>query len=88
MRHQLLESVRGHWGAGNGLRFENDRWWDEARHACRRPGRAERFTILVSTTITALQAPRPEGTNEPIRAQAGALNGDIGRTISLMTRPA
>lgn len=39
----LLRLIRGHWCVENNLRYEKDRWRDEDRHSCRRPGLAQRF---------------------------------------------
>jgi hypothetical protein len=81
---RLLARVRGHWQVENCLHFEKDRWWDEDRHVCRRPGLAERFTTLLSAAVTVLRAVHPGGPDEPLRAQADALNWDIGRAINLL----
>jgi hypothetical protein len=82
---QLLSLVRGHWQVENCLHFEKDRWWDEDRHVCRRPGLAERFTALLSAAVTVLRVVNPGEADEPLRAQADALNWDIGRAINLLT---
>ena len=82
----LLRLVRGHWSVENSLHFEKDRWWDEDRHVCRRPGLAERFTALLSAVVSVLRVLNPGGRGEPLKAQADALNWDIERAINLMTR--
>lgn len=81
----LLRLVRGHWCVENNLHYLKDRWWDEDRHTCRRPGLAPRFTTLLSAAVSALQVLRPGGPDEPLKAQADALNWDIGRAIQLLT---
>lgn len=82
---RLLALVRGHWQVENCLHFEKDRWWDEDRHVCRRPGLAQRFTTLLSAAVTVLRTIHPGEPAEPLRAQADALNWDIGRAINLFT---
>jgi len=82
----LLRLVRGHWSVENSLHFEKDRWWDEDRHVCRRPGLAERFTTLLSAAVSVLRVLNPGGKGEPLKAQADALNWDIERAINIMTR--
>lgn len=81
-----LRLVRGHWSVENGLHFEKDRWWDEDRHVCRRPGLAERFTTLLSAAVSVLRVLNPGSRGEPLKARADALNWDIERAINLMTR--
>jgi hypothetical protein len=81
---RLLDLVRGHWQVENCLHFEKDRWWDEDRHVCRRPGLAERFTALMSAAVSVLRAVG-RGAGEPVRARADALNWDIGRAINVLT---
>lgn len=81
----LLRLIRGHWSVENNLHFEKDRWWDEDRHVCRRPGLAERFTTLLSAAVSVLQVLNPGGPDEPLKAQADALNWDIERAIKLLT---
>lgn len=81
----LLRLIRGHWSVENSLHFEKDRWWDEDRHVCRRPGLGERFTTLLSAAVSVLRALNPGGPDEPLKAQADALNWDIGRAINLLT---
>jgi len=82
---ELLRLVRGHWSVENGLHFGKDRWWDEDRHACRRPGLAERFTTLLSAAVSVLRVLNPGEPGEPLKAQADALNWDIHRAINLLT---
>lgn len=81
---ELLRLVRGHWGIENSLHFEKDRWWDEDRHVCRRPGLAERFTTLLSAAVSVLRVLHPGEPGEPLKAQADALNWDIDRAINLL----
>jgi len=83
---QLLRLVRGHWAVENSLHFEKDRWWDEDRHVCRRPGLAERFTTLLTAAVSVLRALNPGAPGEPLRAQADALNWDIERAVNLLVR--
>jgi hypothetical protein len=80
----LLRLVRGHWQVENSLHFVKDRWWDEDRHVCRRPGLAAGFTTLVTAALTVLRATNPGGAGAPLRAQADDLNRDVGAAISLM----
>ena len=81
----LLRLVRGHWSVENSLHFEKDRWWDEDRHVCRRPGLAERFTTLLSAAVSVLRTLNPGEPDEPLKAQADALNWDIDRATKLLT---
>lgn len=83
---RLLAIVRGHWQIENSLHFVKDRWWDEDRHMCRRGGLAAGFTSLMTAAITALRATNPGGAGVPLRAQADALNWNIGAAINLMVR--
>ena len=82
---ELLRLIRGHWSVENNLHHEKDRWWDEDRHMCRRSGRAPRFTTLLSAAVSVLQALQPGGPDEPLKAQADALNWDIDRAVKLLT---
>lgn len=81
----LLGLARGHWQVENGLHYEKDRWWDEDRHVCRRPGLGERFAALVSAAVSVLRAVAPGGAGGPLRGPADALNWDIGRAVNLLT---
>ena len=81
----LLRLVRGHWSVENNLHHEKDRWWDEDRHVCRRPGLAERFTTLLSAAVSVLRVLNPGEPGEPLKAQADALNWDTDRAINLLT---
>ncbi len=81
---QLLRRVRGHWCVENGLHFIKDRWWDEDRHVCRRPGLAAGFTTLLTAALTALRATGGTEAEGSMRGAADALNWDIGRAISLL----
>ena len=80
-----LGLIRGHWCVGTNLHYQKDRWWDEDRHTCRRPGLAARFTTLLSAAVSALQVLEPGAPNEPLKARADALNGDIDRAVKLLT---
>lgn len=77
----LLRLIRGHWSVENGLHHEKDRWWDEDRHACRRPGLAERFTTLPSAAVSVLRVLNPGEPGEPPKArtdrQPGIGAGDV-----------
>jgi hypothetical protein len=81
----LLRLIRGHWCVENNLHYEKDRWWDEDRHTCHRPGLAQRFTTLLSAAVSVLQALKPGGRDEPLKARADALNWDIDRAVKLLT---
>ncbi|MFO0825816.1 MAG: transposase [Gemmataceae bacterium] len=83
---RLLQLIRGHWSVENNLHFEKDRWWDEDRHVCHRPGLAERFTTLLSAAVSVLRVLSPGGADEPLKAQADALNWDIDRAVKLLTQ--
>jgi hypothetical protein len=81
----LLRLVRGHWCVENNLHYEKDRWWDEDRHSCRRPGLAVRFTTLLSAAVSVLQVLKPGQPDEPLKARADALNWDINHAVKLLT---
>jgi hypothetical protein len=81
----LLRLIRGHWCVENNLHYEKDRWWDEDRHTCRRPGLARRFTTLLSAAVSALSVLKPGAPNEPLKARADALNWDIHRAVKILT---
>lgn len=83
---EILRLVRGHWSVENSPHFEEDRWWDEDRHVCRRPGLAERFTTPLSAAVSVLRILNPGTPGEPLKAQADALNWDIERAINLLTQ--
>jgi hypothetical protein len=68
---QLLLHVRNHWQIENSHFFVKDRWWDEDRHATRRPGLAECLAVLNSAAITALTCLYPPC--QPLRARADAI---------------
>ena len=85
---RLLSLVRGHWQVENSLHYEKDRWWDEDRHVCRRPGLAAGFTALLSAALTALRAAGCDAVEGSMRAAADALCWDVDRAISLITGPA
>jgi hypothetical protein len=82
---RLLGLIRGHWQIENSLHYVKDRWWDEDRHVCRRPGLAAGFTAL----LTALRATGCDATEGPMRG-ADALCWDVGRfeggDVSVETR--
>ena len=82
---RLLELVRGHWEVENSLHYVKDRWWDEDRHTCRRPGLAAGFTTLLSAALTVLRATGCDATEGSLRAAADALCWDVNRAISLLT---
>lgn len=81
---RLLDLVRAHWQVENSLHFVKDRWWDEDRHVCRRPGLAAGFTSLVTAALTVLRATNPGGVGVPLRAQADDLNRDVHAAIGVM----
>jgi hypothetical protein len=82
----LLRLIRGHWCVVNNLHYEKDRWRDEDRHSCRRPGLAVRFTTLLSAAVSALQVLEPGELHEPLKARADALNWDIQRAVKAFGR--
>jgi predicted transposase YbfD/YdcC len=82
---RLLGLIRGHWGVENSLHYVKDRWWDEDRHICRRPGLAAGFTTLLTAAVTALRATGWAEADGSMRGAADALCWDIGRAISLVT---
>ena len=82
---RLLELVRGHWEVENGLHYVKDRWWDEDRHTCRRPGLAAGFTTLLTAAVTVLRASGCAAAAGSMRGAADTLCWDVGRAINLMT---
>jgi hypothetical protein len=82
---RLLGLIRGHWQVENSLHYEKDRWWDEDRHVCRRPGLAAGFTTLLSAALTALRATRSHEAAGSMRGAADTLCWDVGRAIGLLT---
>ena len=82
---RLLGLVRGHWQVENSLHYEKDRWWDEDRHVCRRPGLAAGFTTLMTAALTALRATGRDAAEGSMRGAADALCWDVGRAVSLLT---
>jgi hypothetical protein len=84
---RLLGLVRGHWEVENSLHFEKDRWWDEDRHVCRRPGLAAGFTALLSAALTALRATRCDVAEGSMRGAADALCWDVARAVRLIKGP-
>jgi predicted transposase YbfD/YdcC len=84
---RLLDLVRGHWQVENSLHFIKDRWWDEDRHVCRRPGLAAGFTALLSAALTVLRATGCDVAEGSMRGAADALSQNLGRAIGLLTGP-
>ena len=82
---RLLDLIRGHWQVENSLHYEKDRWWDEDRHVCRRPGLAAGFTALLTAALTALRATGCDAAAGSMRGAADALCWDVGRAIRLLT---
>ena len=82
---RLLALVRGHWEVENSLHYVKDRWWDEDRHVCRRPGLAAGFTTLLSAAMTALRAAGCDKAEGSMRGAADALCWDVGRAIGLIS---
>jgi hypothetical protein len=80
----LLALVRGHWGVENRLHFIKDRWWDEDRHYLSRPGLAERFALLTGAALAVLRLTKRDP-EQPLRARADELCGDVPQAISLLT---
>ncbi len=75
----LLRLIRGHWCVENNLHYEKDRWRDEDRHVCRRPGLAPRVHALLTAAVSVLQVLKPGSPDEPLKARADALNWDVQR---------
>ena len=84
---RLLGLIRGHWEVENSLHYEKDRWWDEDRHVCRRPGLAAGFTTLLSAALTVLRATGTDASEGSMRGAADALCWDVGRAIRVITGP-
>ena len=82
---RLLRLIRGHWEVENSLHYEKDRWWDEDRHVCRRPGLAAGFTALLTAALTALRATGCDRAEGSMRGAADALCWDVSRAIRLLT---
>ena len=82
---QLLAKVRGHWQVENSLHFIKDRWWDEDRHYCSRPGLARGLVVLLNAALSLLRAAPVFEDGLPIRARADALNDDMPLALSLLT---
>ena len=82
---ELLAAVRNHWQVENSVFFLKDRWWDEDRHVCRRPGLAAGFTALLSAALSVLRATGCQAAAGSMRGAADALDQDIGRAIRLLT---
>jgi predicted transposase YbfD/YdcC len=79
---ELLKDVRGHWQIENSLHFVKDRWWDEDRHWCRRPGLAERLASLANVALTLLRLTgKPNG---PMRARADELSWNPLRALKVI----
>jgi Transposase DDE domain len=68
---QLLAYARNHWQIENNHFFVKDRWWDEDRHATRRPGLAECLAFFNSAALTALSC--LYSPDQPLRARADAI---------------
>jgi hypothetical protein len=84
---RLLELVRGHGEVENSLHYVKDRWWDEDRHTCRRPGLAAGFTTLLSAAVTALRATGCTEAEGAMRGAADALCWDVARAIRIIACP-
>lgn len=83
---QFLRLARGHWRIENGLHYIKDRWWDEDRHVCRRPGLALGFTTLLTAALSVLRTTLPgKGKQGGMRAQADALSWEPSRAVTILT---
>lgn len=80
----LLRYVRGHWQVENSLHFLKDRWWDEDRHATRRPGLSALMTGLntIALSIHRLRSD-PE---QPLRAAADQIAWQPKRGLQLLLK--
>lgn len=78
-----MKYIRGHWQVENCLHFEKDRWWDEDRHWCRRPGLAQRLATLTNIALTLLQLTLPNP-KLPLRAYADQLGWNPLRPLKLL----
>jgi hypothetical protein len=79
----LLSWLRGHRQVENSLHFLKDRWWDEDRRWCRRPGLAERMAVLLDAALNVLRLPGGFDAAMPIRARADALCWDPADALRL-----
>jgi predicted transposase YbfD/YdcC len=82
---RFLQLVRGHWLVENSLHYVKDRWWDEDRHSCRRPGLARAFTTMMTAAQSVLRATSPEGPEGPVKPRADELAWDPRAAIRLIT---
>jgi Transposase DDE domain len=81
---ELLALVRSHWSVENQLHFIKDRWWDEDRHYCTRPGLAERFAVLLNAVLTVLIVRQPDD-DRPLRARADEMGWLLRQTLAWFT---
>ena len=79
---QLLAHVRDHWQIENSHFFLKDRWWDEDRHATRRPGLADCLAILNSVAVSVLRCCYPP--DQPLRARADHIAWNPTRGLQLL----
>ncbi len=70
----------------NSLHYLKDRWWDEDRHSCCRPGLAGGLVVLLNAAWSLLRGAPIFEEGVPIRARADALNNDMQTAISLLTQ--
>ena len=82
---RLLDLVRGHWGIENRLHYIKDRWWDEDRQYCTRPGLGERLGVLRNAVLTVLGATAEPGDGRPVRARADELGWALPDTLAWFT---
>lgn len=65
------------------MHFVKDRWWDEDRRWCRRPGLAERLASLANVALTLLRLSTAK-TNCPLRACADELCWNPLRALNVL----
>ncbi len=68
------------------MHFIKDRWWDEDRHYCCRPGLAAGLVVLLNAALSLLRVAPIFEEGLPIRARADALNDDMQMAIDLLTQ--
>src|SRR5947209_17820161 len=83
---RLMELVRGHWSVENGLHFIKDRWWEEDRQWCVRPGLAERLATLRDSALAALRLIPGLPEDMAIRARADHLGRKLRKVKLCLSR--
>lgn len=79
----LLRHARGHWQVENGLHFVKDRWWDEDRHATRRPGLSAAMAALTTLAVS-IHRLRSDP-KRPLRASADRIAWTPAHGLRLLT---